>query len=505
MRDPLRHFISERIYLMKNRISLLLAALMLLSTLAVLAVIPASAATITMTPLYGEKFQPDGVTFGRVSFTVPGNTQGLTKDAWDGSIDHNTDLILITYTKNGETYVDKTIREIKAHLGNLALVRTCYTYDNRADGTIQINLVFHMDDHSALKPADIVSVTVKAGFVWCAGSPSGITGELKALTLEQDVTFLTKGTAGITGVQTGNAGSSGTSVHVRFDRKDNASLKAISAVNLCPSAIPGKTLGDLVTIGGVTVTELVKQGKVARFNFYGDTLVFHVDDNNFRNKMFTEHLEVVILPGFQWLTWNKDDWGNWAGTNANNYTVVPNSLVLKPIAFYFNEQAEVCVKTDGITVEPGYKDTYYVGQAIDMTTLLIRINYAGGNSEVMPILESMVSYDFSKAGTATVNIDVKGMKASYTVTVVEDPNTEAPTEEVTEPETEAPTEAPTDPVTEAVTEAPTEPLTEAPTAPVTETTSETEAQKTGCGASVLSVLSLLSAAVAVVALKKKEN
>ena len=52
---------------------------------------------------------------------------------------------------------------------------------------------------------------------------------------------------------------------------------------------------------------------MARFNFYGDTLVFHVDDNNFRNRMFTEHLEVVILPGFRWMTWHQDDWGNWAG------------------------------------------------------------------------------------------------------------------------------------------------------------------------------------------------
>ena len=485
---------------MKKRISLLLAALMLLTALSVLTVIPASAAAITMTPLHGEKFQPDGVTYGRVSFIIPKGTPGLTKDAWDGGIDHNTDLILLSYVKNGVTYENKTIREIKAHLGNLALVRTCYTYDDRPDGTTQINLVFHMDDHSALKPADIIAVTVKAGFVWCVGSPSGITGEMTDLTLNHDVSFITKGTPGITGVQTGNMGSEGTSLHVRFDRKDNASLKAISAVNLCPSAIPGKTLGDLVTIGGVTVTDLVKQGKVARFNFYGNTLVFHVDDNAFRNRMLTENLEVVINPGFQWLTWDKDDWGNWAGTNKDKYTVVENTLVTTPIAFYFNEQAEVCVKTDGITVEPGYKKTYYVGDSIDMTTLLIRIIYASGESDVMPILESMVSYDFSKAGTATVHIDVKGMQTSYTVTVKESPNTDAPTEEATEPTTE--------PTTEAPTEAPTEPSTEAPTAPVTETATETDsetaAQKTGCGASVLSVAALFFAVTAAVALKKKE-
>ena len=103
-----------------------------------------------------EQFRPDGVTFGRVSFIVPGGTQGLTKDAWDGNIDHNTDLILLSYVKDGELYANKTIRQIKEHLGDLALVRTCYTYDDQPDGTLRLNLVFHMDDHSKLKPEDIV-------------------------------------------------------------------------------------------------------------------------------------------------------------------------------------------------------------------------------------------------------------------------------------------------------------------------------------------------------------
>ena len=493
---------------MKKRIlSYLLTTLLLLSALSVLTAIPSAAEAIDMEPMYGEQFQPDGVTFGRVSFTVPGNTQGLTKDAWDGNIDHNTDLILITYTKNGETYVDKTIREIKSHLGNLALVRTCYTYDNNPDGTIRANLVFHMDDHASLKPSDIVAVTVKAGFVWCAGSPSGITGELKALTLDRDVTFLTQGTAGITGVQTGNMGSEGTSLHVRFNRKDDASLKAISTVNLCPSAIPGKTLGDLVTIGGVTVTELVKQGKVARFNFFGNTLIFHVDDNNFRSKMLNEHLEVVILPGFQWMNWHQDDWGNWAGTNAGKYTPVKNTLVVEPISFYFNEQAEICVKTDGILIEPGYKDTYYVGDRIDMTTLLIRMDQGGKVGEPMYILEEMVSYDFSKVGQSTVTVDVKGMIATYTVNVIEDPNAQPPAEETTE----APTTSETEPVTEAPTETVTDPVTETPTEPTADTTADTTAEETtapaksGCGAALVPAVTVLLAAATAVALRKKEN
>ena len=103
------------------------------------------------------------------------------------------------------------------------------------------------------------------------------------------------------------------------------------------------------------------------------TLIFHVDDNAYRAKMLNEHLEIVILPGFRWMNWDKDDWGNWGGTNANKYTPVNGTLVTTPISFYFDENANVCVRTDGIVMEPGYKDTYFVGDRIDMTTLLIRV------------------------------------------------------------------------------------------------------------------------------------
>ena len=486
-----------------RRISLILTTAILL--LALLSTLPlsVSAKDVAMEPLHGEPFQPEGVTFGRVSFIVPGGTQGLTKDAWDGNIDHNTDLILISYVKDGVVYENKTIREIKEHLGNLALVRTCYTYDNNTDGTIRLNLVFHMDDHSKLKPSDILAVTVKAGFVWCAGSPGGISGELSSVKLDREVSFLTAGKEGIAGVQTGNMGSEGTSLHVRFDRKDSESLKAISAVNLCPSAIPGKTLGDLVTIGGETVTELVGKGNVARFNFFGNTMVFHVDDPAYLAKNKNEHLEFVILPGFRWMNWHQDDWGNWAGTNKDQYTPVNGTLVTQPIAFYINENGEVCVKTDGILIEPGYKDTYFVGDRIDMTTLLIRIDQGGRTGEPMHILEEMVSYDFSKVGKATVTVEVKDMTTTYTVTVVENPETDPPVES-TEIVTDTPTEPLTEPVTEPIIDTPTEEVTQAPV----QTDPETEVPtRGGCGA-VLSVLSVTAAAMAAAValnLKKEEN
>ena len=329
-----------------------------------------------------------------------------------------------------------------------------------------------MDDHSKLKPSDFTAITIKAGFVWCAGSPSGIDKELSALTLDHDVHFPVNQKAGITAVQVGTMPGGDGALRVRFERKDRESLKAISAVDLCPSAIPGKTLGDLVTIDGVTVTDLVKQGKVARFNFYGDTMIFHIDNPSYLAALKENEYEIVILPGFRWMNWNRDDWGNWAGTNRNNYTPVDGTLVLEPISFTINTSDEISVKMGGMSVLPGYKDTYYVGERIDMTSLVVHVDYASGAGLDMMLLESMVSYDFSAPGTATVTVEYDGMVATYEVTVLPAPETESAPETETEADTEAVTEAKTEPATEAAPETDADNLVPEP------------AIKKGCGASL---------------------
>lgn len=457
----------------------------------------AAAEQIPMEPYFGQPFQPDGVTFGQVSFLVPGGTKGLTKDAWDDRIDHNTDLILVSFVKDGVAYENMTIRQVKEMLGDLAFKRTCYTYDDLPNGMLRLNLVFHMDDHSKLKPSDFTAITVKAGFVWCVGSPAGISGELSSLTLDHDVYFPVNGQAGITGVQTGPMAGIDGALRVNFERKDTESLKAISAVDLCPSAIPGKTLGDLVTINGETVTELVKKGNVARFNFYGDTMIFHIDDPAYLAKLKEEQYEIVIHPGFRWMNWTQDDWGNWAGTNKDKYTPVDGTLVLEPISFTVNTKDEVCVKTDGFEVLDGYKDTYFVGDRIDMTSLVVRISYASGQSLDMMLLESMVSYDFSKPGKATVTVEYDGMTATFEVTVLEAPATEAP--ETSEPETTEPET--TEPETTAPEpEASAPDVTQAPDVDVSEPAIEHD----GCGA-VLMPASLIALAVVVLVLRKKED
>lgn len=476
--------------------SFLLAALLLCAMLPIATATATAAEPVSMTPYYGQPFQPDGVTFGQVSFLVPGGTQGLTKDAWDDRIDHNTDLILVSFIKDGRLYENMTLRQVKEMLGDLALKRTCYTYDDMPDGSLRLNLVFHMDDHASLKPSDFVAVTVKAGFVWCAGSPSGISKELAGIVLEHDVSFPVNEKAGITGVQTGAMAGIDGALRINFERKDTESLKAISAVDLCPSAIPGKTLGDLVTIDGVTVTELVRKGNVARFNFYGDTLIFHIDDPSYLAKLKKEQYEIVILPGFRWMNWTRDDWGNWAGTNKDKYTPVDGTLVLEPISFVVNEADEVCVKTHGFVVLDGYKDTYFVGERIDMTTLVVRVEYASGSTLDMMLLESMVSYDFSKPGKASVTVEYDGMQTSFEVTVLQAPETEAPdsTEpDSTEPETTAPDAEATEP------EATAPESTQAP-----DLVPEPAIDNEGCGA-VLMPLTLILIGFAAFALGRKEN
>ncbi len=487
----------------KTVLSLLLIAALLCAAIPCLA-IPASAEDkIDMKPMFGQPFQPEGTIFGQVSFIVPGGTQGLTKDAWDDNIDHNTDLILVSFVKDGVAYENMTIRQVKAQFGDLALKRTCYTYEDLPDGTLRLNLVLHMDDHATLKPSDFTAITVKAGFVWCAGSPTGITNEVPALTLDHDVSYPVNATAGITGVQTGPMAGVDGALRINFERNDSESLKAISTVDLCPSAIPGKTLGDLVTINGETVTSLVAKGNVARLCFYGDTLIFHIDDPAYLAALKEQEYEIVILPGFRWMNWHQDDWGNWAGTNKDNYTPVDGTLVLQPISFTVNTADEVCIKTDGIEVLPGYKDTYYVGERIDMQTLVVRINYVSGGSLEMMLTEDMISYDFSQAGQATVTVEYDGMQTTFTVTVLPAPESDSDTTEqpTTEPDTTEPDTTESDTTEQPTTEPEsTQPVQSEPS----DLDPEPAIDNEGCGA-VLLPTSLILFAAAVFTLRKKKD
>lgn len=88
-----------------------------------------------------------------------------------------------------------------------------------------------------------------------------------------------------------------------------------------------------------------------------------------------------------------------------------------------------------------------------------------------------------------------------------EPETEPVTEPVTEPETEAVTDAATEAVTDAATEAVTDAVTDAATEAVTDATTKAPAatEKKGCGSVIgFSAVALITAAAAVVVLKKKD-
>ena len=97
---------------MKKRslLCIILIAVMLCALVSVCGIPAAAAAPIEMEPCYADPFQPSGVTYGQVSFRVPADTQGLAKDAWDNGLEHNTDLILVSFVKDGVSYENMTGR-----------------------------------------------------------------------------------------------------------------------------------------------------------------------------------------------------------------------------------------------------------------------------------------------------------------------------------------------------------------------------------------------------------
>ena len=118
---------------MKKR--LLLCVLLISAMLCALVPMAASAAdAVSMQPCYSLPFAPEGTTYGQVTFSVPADVQGLTKDAWDNGLVHNTDLILLSFVEDGVAYENMTVREVKDMLGDLPLKRTCYTYDDMPEG-----------------------------------------------------------------------------------------------------------------------------------------------------------------------------------------------------------------------------------------------------------------------------------------------------------------------------------------------------------------------------------
>lgn len=199
----------------------------------------------------------------------------------------------------------------------------------------------------------------------------------------------------------------------------NAELKALWDVDKAPSLVMGKTNGDLVTINGVTLTQLVNDKQYASYKFArmlmnGRNFAFHIDDATFMNTV-KSGAEICFLPGFSWVTYTTDKWGD--SSQCANYTPIENAVITKPTYFCF-KNGNVCKVIDSVTLVGTPKASYYTGDVIDVTGLKLSVKYKGFDAEEIALTADMCEYDFREAGNdKTVSITYDGKTVTFNVNV----------------------------------------------------------------------------------------
>lgn len=199
----------------------------------------------------------------------------------------------------------------------------------------------------------------------------------------------------------------------------NAELKALWDVDKAPSLVMGKTNGDLVTINGVTLTQLVNDKQYASYKFArmlmnGRNFAFHIDDATFMNTV-KNGAEICFLPGFSWVTYTTDKWGD--SSACANYTPIENAVITKPTYFCF-KNGNVCKVIDSVTLVGTPKASYYTGDVIDVTGLKLSVKYKGFDAEEIALTADMCEYDFREAGNdKTVSITYDGKTVTFNVNV----------------------------------------------------------------------------------------
>lgn len=199
----------------------------------------------------------------------------------------------------------------------------------------------------------------------------------------------------------------------------NAELKALWDVDKAPSLVMGKTNGDLVTINGVTLTQLVNDKQYASYRFArmlmnGRNFAFHIDDATFMNTV-KSGAEICLLPGFSWVTYTTDKWGD--SSQCANYTPIENAVITKPTYFCF-KNGNVCKVIDSVTLVGTPKASYYTGDVIDVTGLKLSVKYKGFDAEEIALTADMCEYDFREAGNdKTVSITYDGKTVTFNVNV----------------------------------------------------------------------------------------
>lgn len=247
-----------------------------------------------------------------------------------------------------------------------------------------------------------------------------VTYEGQTCKIKYDVAAYT-GTSYFKGVNYGPIyGTEGTG-YATLDGIDdvNAELKALWDVDKAPSLVMGKTNGDLVTINGVTLTQLVNDKQYASYRFArmlmnGRNFAFHIDDATFMNTV-KSGAEICLLPGFSWVTYTTDKWGD--SSQCANYTPIENAVITKPTYFCF-KNGNVCKVIDSVTLVGTPKASYYTGDVIDVTGLKLSVKYKGFDAEEIALTADMCEYDFREAGNnKTVSITYDGKTVTFNVNV----------------------------------------------------------------------------------------
>ena len=247
-----------------------------------------------------------------------------------------------------------------------------------------------------------------------------VTYEGQTCKIKYDVAAYT-GTSYFKGVNYGPIyGTEGTG-YATLDGIDdvNAELKALWDVDKAPSLVMGKTNGDLVTINGVTLTQLVNDKQYASYRFArmlmnGRNFAFHIDDATFMNTV-KNGAEICFLPGFSWVTYSTDKWGD--SSQCANYTPIENAVITKPTYFCF-KNGNVCKVIDSVTLVGTPKASYYTGDVIDVTGLKLSVKYKGFDAEEIALTADMCEYDFREAGNdKTVSITYDGKTVTFNVNV----------------------------------------------------------------------------------------
>lgn len=374
----------------------------------------------------GDKFDPTGMTVkavytdgGEKTFAVKARMANVTTLNETGDVD-------VTITYNGKSVTQPiTVNEKVVTVTGIAvkdnakLLLKQYSLTKKLTDGAKITVSYSNGTSNDLD----LTIDMVSGYTnETVGNDqeATVTYEGHTCTIKYDVAAYT-GTSYFKGVNYDPIyGTEGTG-YATLDGIDdvNAELKALWDVDKAPSLVMGKTNGDLVTINGVTLTQLVNDKQYASYRFArmlmnGRNFAFHIDDATFMNTV-KNGAEICFLPGFSWVTYTTDKWGD--SSACANYTPIENAVITKPTYFCF-KNGNVCKVIDSVTLVGTPKASYYTGDVIDVTGLKLSVKYKGFDAEEIALTADMCEYDFREAGNdKTVSITYDGKTVTFNVNV----------------------------------------------------------------------------------------